>query len=143
MLFRSTRGHPSVLAVERHLSTFSEAELLRLAASAEQSLNHPVALAIVRCAEDRGLSLLPCEAWDYRIGRGVSAVIDGHQVLVGNARMMEEAGVALPPASRDPRFDVATPVHLVVDGQPHAVIHAADALRPDSAGLVAELHRRG
>ncbi|MFN9622636.1 MAG: heavy metal translocating P-type ATPase [Cyanobacteriota bacterium] len=138
-----TRGHPSVLAVECHTSTDTESALLRLAASAEQGLNHPVALAIVRCAEERDLALLPCEQWDYRIGRGVSAVIDGHHVLVGNARMMEEAGIALPAASDDPRFDAATPVHLVVDGQPRAVIHAADALRPDSPALVAELHRRG
>lgn len=138
-----TCGHPSVLAVERHGSTDSEDDLLRLAASAEQSLNHPVALAIVRHAEDRHLDLLPCEQWEYRIGRGVSAVIDGRHVLVGNARMMEEAGIALPPASDDPRFEATTPVHLVVDGQPRAVIHATDALRPDSPALVAELHRRG
>ncbi|MFN9645468.1 MAG: heavy metal translocating P-type ATPase [Cyanobacteriota bacterium] len=138
-----TGGHPSVLAVECHADTVSEDALLRLAASAEQSLNHPVALAIVRCAEERNLALLPCEQWDYRIGRGVSAVIEGRHVLVGNARMMEEAGISLPPASDDPRFEAATPVHLAVDGQPLAVIHAADALRPDSAALVAELHRRG
>jgi heavy metal translocating P-type ATPase len=138
-----TCGHPSVLAVECHGSTDGEDELLRLAASAEQSLNHPVALAIVRCAEERELDLLPCEQWEYRIGRGVSAVIHGRHVLVGNARMMEEAGITLPPASDDPHLEAATPVHLVVDGQPRAVIHAADALRPDSAALVAELHRRG
>jgi heavy metal translocating P-type ATPase len=138
-----TRGHPSVLRVERHNPTDTEEELLRLAASAEQGLNHPVAVAIVRCAEDRELALLPCEDWEYRIGRGVSAVIDGRQVRVGNARMMEEAGLSLPPASSDPHLEAATPVHLVVDGEARAVIHVADDLRPDSAALVAELHRRG
>jgi Cu2+-exporting ATPase len=138
-----TLGHPSVLAVERQGCADSEEELLRLAASAEQGLNHPVAQAIVRCAEERDLSPLPCDAWEYRIGRGVCALIGGRQVLVGNGRMMEEAGVSLPPASDDPRLEASTPVHLVVDGEARAVIHVADDLRPDSAALVAELHRRG
>ncbi|MEB3324975.1 MAG: heavy metal translocating P-type ATPase [Cyanobacteriota bacterium] len=138
-----TQGHPSVLAVECLALTHSETELLQLAASAEQGLNHPVAQAIVRHGEAQGLSPLPCETWDYRIGRGVAAAIGGLQVLVGNARMMAEEGIAVPPASTDPHLDCATPVYLVVDGQVQALIYTADALRPDSRSLVAELHRRG
>jgi len=138
-----TTGHPSVVAIDRHSRSFREDALLALAASAEQGLNHPVAKAIVTLAEERRLDLRPCEEWDYRIGRGVAAVIDGQRVLVGNARLLEEEGIALPPARQDPSLEAATPIHLVVDGLPRAVIHTADRLRDDSEALVAELHRRG
>ncbi|MEB3156364.1 MAG: heavy metal translocating P-type ATPase [Cyanobacteriota bacterium] len=138
-----TTGHPSIVAIERLALSHSEEDLLRLAASAEQGLNHPVAKAIVTHAEERQLALLPCEAWDYRIGRGVAAVIDGKRVLVGNSRLLAEEGLPLPPRHQDPALDSATPIHVVVDGQVQAVIHAADNLRADSQALVAELHRRG
>ncbi|MEB3260185.1 MAG: heavy metal translocating P-type ATPase [Cyanobacteriota bacterium] len=138
-----TTGHPSIVAIDRLAFTHSEDVLLTLAASAEQGLNHPVAKAIVTHAEERHLALLPCEEWDYRIGRGVAAVIDGHRVLVGNSRLLTEEGLSLPPSRQDPALEAATPIHVVVDGEVHAVIHAADNPRPDSQALVAELHRRG
>ena len=138
-----TQGHPSVVHVEVVSGAHSISKLVQLAASAEQGLNHPVAEAIVKHAEELGVSADECEAWDYRIGRGVAATIQGHQVLVGNAKLMREENLEPATPSVDPELETATPVYLAVDDTVVAVIYAADALRPDSQAMVAELHRRG
>ena len=138
-----TQGHPSVVHVEVVSGAHSINKLVQLAASAEQGLNHPVAEAIVKHAEELGVSADECEAWDYRIGRGVAATIHGHQVLVGNAKLLREEQLEPATPSVDPELETATPVYLAVDGTVVAVIYAADALRPDSQAMVAELHRRG
>jgi cation transport ATPase len=102
-----------------------------------------VAEAIIHHGEHLGITSLECQEWDYRIGRGVAATIEGHTVLVGNAKLLAEENLD-PPARLDhPELETATPVYLVVDNSVSAVIYAADALRPDSRQLVAELHRRG
>ena len=138
-----TQGHPSVVHVEVVSGAHSINKLVQLAASAEQGLNHPVAKAIVTHAEELGVSAEECESWDYRIGRGVAATIQGHQVLVGNAKLLREEQLEPASPSVDPELETATPVYLAVDGTVVAVIYAADALRPDSQAMVAELHRRG
>ncbi|CAK6692644.1 Potassium-transporting ATPase ATP-binding subunit [Synechococcus sp. CBW1107] len=138
-----TQGHPSVVHVEVVSGAHSIKKLMQLAASAEQGLNHPVAEAIVKHAEELGVQADACEAWDYRIGRGVAATIAGHQVLVGNAKLLREEQLETATPSVDPELETATPVYLAVDGKVVAVIYAADALRPDSQAMVAELHRRG
>ena len=138
-----TQGHPSVVHVEVVSGAHSINNLVQLAASAEQGLNHPVAKAIVTHAEELGVIAEECEAWDYRIGRGVAATIQGHQVLVGNAKLLREEKLEPATPSVDPELETATPVYLAVDGKVVAVIYAADALRPDSQAMVAELHRRG
>ena len=138
-----TQGHPSVVHVEVVDRNQAIERLVQLAASAEQGLNHPVAEAIVRHAEQLGLSPLECEEWDYRIGRGVAARIQGQQVLVGNAKLLREEQLEPASPSLDPELETATPVYLALDGVVVAVIYAADALRPDSRAMVAELHRRG
>ena len=138
-----TQGHPSVVHVELIGSGSSLHELMQLAASAEQGLKHPVAEAILKYAESMDISPQTCETWDYRIGRGVAATIQGQAVLVGNAKLMHEEKVETPNPSVDRELDTATPVYLAVDGIVVAVIYAADALRADSRDMVAELHRRG
>ena len=137
-----TQGHPSVVEVAL-LGNGDRDKLIRLAASAEQGLNHPVAEAVINHAAGLGMETLPCDRWDYRIGRGVSAEIQGQTVLVGNARLLREEGLEPAVPSADPRLATATPVYLAVDGVLEAVIYAADAIRPDSRQLIAELHRRG
>ena len=138
-----TEGHPSVVEVAL-LGNADLHRLIQLAASAEQGLNHPVAEAVINHATSLGIDTRPCERWDYRIGRGVSAQIEGHSVLVGNARLLREEGLEPAKATNtEPHLATATPVYLAVDGVLEAVIYAADAIRPDSRQLIQELHRRG
>jgi len=137
-----TQGHPSVVHVDV-IGSADPQRLIQLAASAEQGLNHPVATAIIDHGRTLGIETLECQEWAYRIGRGVAAKIDGHGVLVGNAKLLKEEGIATPALLDHPELETATPVYLVLDQAVAAVIYAADALRPDSRQLVAELHRRG
>lgn len=138
-----TQGHPSVVHVDVLHPDLDLERLTWLATTAEQGLNHPVATAIVQFAETKGLAPGTCEAWDYRIGKGVSAVIEGHQVLIGNAKMMRDEVLDVPELHPDQALLSSTPIYLAVDGRVAAVFYAADQLRPDSRALVAELHRRG
>jgi cation transport ATPase len=65
-----------------------------------------VTVAVINHAADLGLETLPCDQWDYRIGRGVCAEIQGQTVLVGNARLLHEEG--LEPAESSPEARLAT-----------------------------------
>jgi cation transport ATPase len=117
--------------------------LIWLATTAEQGLNHPVATAIVNYAESLGLEPGQCDGWDYRIGKGVIAVIEGKQVLIGNAKILQDEGLSPPALNPEPSLRASTPIYLALDGVVAAVFYAADQLRPDSKQLIAELHRRG
>ncbi len=138
-----TLGHPSVVHVDVLQPGLDERHLTWLATTAEQGLIHPIAKAIVSHAQEQGLDPGSCEAWDYRIGKGVSAEIDGQRVLIGNARILIDEGLGVPELQADQALLASTPVYLAVDGVVAAVFYAADQLRPDSQALVAELHRRG
>jgi len=138
-----TQGHPSVVRVDVLHPELDERQLTWLATSAEQGLNHPIATAIVTHAQAQGLEPGACEAWDYRIGKGVSAVIGGQAVLIGNARILRDEDLTVPELHPDQALQASTPIYLAVDGVVAAVFYAADQLRPDSRALVAELHRRG
>ena len=137
-----TQGHPSVVRVDL-INGGELLPLMQLAISAEQGLNHPVAKAIVEHGEKLGITPLDCEDWGYRIGHGVVATIDGHEVLVGNGKLLEAMDVDVPNHPNDKELETATPVYLVVDKKISAILYTEDALRRDSRELVAELHRRG
>jgi len=138
-----TQGHPSVVHVDVLHSDLPLERLTWLATTAEQGLNHPVATAIVDYAEAQGLEPGTCDSWDYRIGKGVSAVIDGHRVLIGNAKILRDEALEVPELHPEQALRSSTPIYLAVDDVVAAVFYAADQLRPDSRDLVAELHRRG
>jgi heavy metal translocating P-type ATPase len=138
-----TTGEPALLHLEVLDERFSEADVLQLAASAEQGLNHPIALAITAAAAARGLEPLPVEQWQCHIGRGVCASQAGRALLVGNRRFLLEEGIDPPVPSRRADLRVATPVMLAVDGRLAGVLHVADQLRPDAAELIQALGRRG
>lgn len=138
-----TQGHPSIVHVDLLHPDGALDHLTWLATTAEQGLNHPVATAIVQYAEAKAIQPGHCDSWDYRIGKGVSTVIAGQQVLVGNGKLLIEAGIEVPELHPEQALRCSTPVFLAVDGAVAAVFYAADQLRPDSRDLIAELHRRG
>jgi Cu+-exporting ATPase len=125
----------------------SRNRLLTLAASAEQSSEHPLAQAIVHGARDHQLTLLHAESFSSDAGGGVSARIDNREVMVGNADYLRHANVSNVTAAEQAttRFAAsgATPVLLAVDGRLAAVLAVADAIKPGSAGAIAALQHRG
>lgn len=141
-----TRGMPSVVGYRAVLS-LGPREALRLAAAAEWGSEHPLGKAIVEEAVRQRLDVpMPT---DFRSvpGRGVLAQVDGHQVAVGTLSFMSELGVSLG-ASAVSSLELMeergeTAVAQAVDGAIAAVYGIADQLRPESAGVVADLFGLG
>ena len=88
-----TEGKPAVVAIET-AEGFDSQEVLRLAASLERSSEHPLALAIVREAEAKGLAISEPGDVDQPVGKGITGIVDGHRLVAGNARFLEEQGVS-------------------------------------------------
>jgi Cu2+-exporting ATPase len=89
-----TEGKPALTDVVP-VSGFAEADLLRLAATADQPSQHPLAEAIVRGARDRGLSVTAPETFDSIPGHGVEARAEGRRILIGNRKLMERENIGL------------------------------------------------
>ncbi|MCW5875800.1 MAG: heavy metal translocating P-type ATPase [Anaerolineales bacterium] len=139
-----TRGQPAVTDV---LTNGAEQnELLRLAASVEDASEHPLGEAIVAEAKARKLALSRPDGFAAEGGRGVSAEVDGRQVLIGSARWMDERGLGLNGLAADAQrlqAEGKTAVMVAVDGEVRGLFGVADTLKDDSAAAIAALHRMG
>jgi Cu+-exporting ATPase len=130
----------------RASADFDEAELLRLAASLERGSEHPLAAAIVRAAEQRGLALESAESFDSPAGKGVTGVVAGRRLIIGNARIMTEAGIdtrGLDAAADELRRDGATAIYVAVDGKAAGAIAIADAIKPSTPAAIGALQAAG
>jgi Cu2+-exporting ATPase len=139
-----TQGHADVIDIEMHHSGMGAAQLLALAASAEQELDHPVAHAITRRAQQLETAVQKCSAWEYVSGLGVTATIDAQVVHVGSLRMMQELGMG-DDAERMQNTvqSMATHVYVARDGVLLGRLHCADPIRAEGAAVIARLHHMG
>jgi len=139
-----TVGKPDV--VEIQTEGIDESELLRLVAAVERESEHPLAEAIVKAAEERGVESIPAERFEAVAGHGAIATVDGRRVVVGNRRLFEREGISL--GTLTARADELaatgqTVVHVAVDGSPAGLIAIADAVRETAAEAVAALKELG
>ena len=95
-----TQGAPALTDV-LPAEGFGGAELLMMVAAVERSSEHPLASAIVAGATERGLDLPAATAFDSITGQGVRALVEGSEVVVGNQRLLEGAGVRVEKAAAD------------------------------------------
>lgn len=140
-----TRGKPALTDVVS-VDGIAEEELLRLVASAERSSEHPLGRAILEGARERGLALADPSEFRSLTGKGIRATVDGRQVLVGNRRLLQEAGMDTRAQERQAERLAAegkTPMFAAVDGRPAGVMAVADTVKEDSAAAVATLRRLG
>ncbi|MEZ5855156.1 MAG: heavy metal translocating P-type ATPase [Hyphomicrobiaceae bacterium] len=140
-----TEGKPSVVAV-RATAGVDETELLRLAASLERGSEHPLAEAIVRGAADKGVALAEAKDFDAPVGKGVTGTVDGRRLVIGNARIMTEAGVDTAPLralAEEFRRDGATAIHVAIDGKAAGIIAVADAVKASTPAAIAALRKDG
>ena len=140
-----TNGTPALTDV-LPAEGFREDELLALIASAERDSEHPLATAIVVGAEDRGLDVARASSFESITGQGVRAEVDGRTVLVGNARLLEAAGVdpSALTADRDRLAgDGKTPMLAAIDGRVAGVVGVADTIKDGSIAAIADLAARG
>ncbi|HET7374941.1 MAG TPA: heavy metal translocating P-type ATPase [Gemmatimonadaceae bacterium] len=141
-----TLGEHRVVGM-RTANGLAENEALRLAAAVEQDAEHPVARAIVKSAEDRGIT--PPHATDFQAipGHGVQAVVDGRRLAEGGPNLLKRLGVE-PPASLRAFSDEAArrgqgTVFLIEGERVLATFAVADAVRPESREAVRQLHDNG
>jgi Cu+-exporting ATPase len=141
-----TEGKPSLREVVP-LGQRSRETLLALAAALEAPSEHPLARAIVAAAGQAHVAIPAVADFRSLTGRGVQGEADGHQLLLGNARLLQEQGVVLVQAAAERaeqlRGEGATVMFLAVDGQLTGLIAVADRIKPDAAEAIATLHRKG
>jgi Cu+-exporting ATPase len=140
-----TEGRPSVVAIEV-AEGFEENDLLRIAASLERSSEHPLAAAIVKAAEDRGLALVEPSGVDQPVGKGIVGAVDDKAIVLGNASFLEEYDVdlgALAAAADRLRTDGATAIYIAVNGKAAGVIAIADPVKETTSDALAALREAG
>ncbi|MEO3416527.1 heavy metal translocating P-type ATPase [Roseovarius sp. CAU 1744] len=138
-----TEGRPTVTRIELSAGR-DRAETLRLIAAAETRSEHPVARAIETLAE--GVDLPAVSEFAAIGGFGLSARVDGHDVLVGTARLMQENGVdcrAFVGAASDMGRAAQTPVYAAIDGALAAVLAISDPVKSSSRAVVQRLQSEG
>jgi Cu2+-exporting ATPase len=137
-----TKGQPALALVEA-VSGHTEADVLTLAAAAEADSEHPLARAIVRAAQDRGLQVPAASGFTSQPALGVSARVDGAEVRVGGPRLRDEARAGDPLSGSETHNAGLTRLYVLRDDRVIGALSLADEVRPESAHAVAALHRLG
>ena len=132
-----TVGKPTVSAIST-VQPERENEILRLAASLERASEHPLASAVVAAALERGLTLSVAEDFKYVVGKGVSGMVDGKRLAVGNAALMKEAGVK-PTAVADG----GTTLFVSIDGRYEGALTLADPVKSSTPEALRGLKEQG
>ncbi|MBH8557075.1 heavy metal translocating P-type ATPase [Hymenobacter negativus] len=141
-----TRGEPAVTDFWAAPSQLKE-NLLALVAAVERQSEHPLAAAVVRYAEVQNVASPP--ATDFRAveGRGAAATVAGQALLIGNAGLLAEAGIYLPPALTTQAAQLLaqakTVLYVAVAGQAAGLIGVADTVRETSRAAIQQLQKMG
>ncbi|MFH0916257.1 MAG: heavy metal translocating P-type ATPase [bacterium] len=141
-----TKGEPEVTDVVPTDSGPEPALLLAYAAALEQYSEHPLGEAIVKGARDRDVAALAATDFDSVPGRGVLGLVDGHSVLLGNLRFLQETGVEsdhVAPIAERLAEEGKTPMYVAVDGKAAGLIAVADTVKDSSRAAIDRLHEMG
>lgn len=141
-----TQGNAAIGTIYSIDPQISTDDVLTLAASVEQDNTHPVAQAIGNYAAARGVTLLRCEDWNYHIGLGISASINGQAVFVGSERLMHQEDVNTDTIHcRYPDLQTSTHslVYVAQSGTLLGVISYTDPLRQESVEVITQLQQQG
>jgi Cu+-exporting ATPase len=140
-----TRGEPALTDVVVAQGQ-AETEVLGLAASLERGSEHPLGEAIVKGAKARSIELPEAENFAAVPGHGVIGRIDGHEVLLGNVKLMRDRGVAAQELDADwERLanEGKTPMYVAIDSKPAGLVAVADTVKPDSKAAIDALKALG
>lgn len=140
-----TEGRPKVTAIIPN-DQLSETELLRLAATLENSSEHPLALAIVNAARERDIPIGNAQEFDSPVGKGVTGKIDGRAIILGSHRIMEEEQVdvsSMTGKAEELRDEGATVIFMAMDGQVAGLFAIADPVKATTPDAVKALVEAG
>ncbi len=135
-----TEGKPKLTTVVSVATEFPENELLGLVASVEKLSEHPLAGAILTGAQERGITLEKVTNFESITGKGVSGVVAGRRVLVGNRALLESAG-ALTAQAEALRKEGQSVMFVAIDGHPAGLIGVSDPIKTSTREAVELLHR--
>jgi len=139
-----TRGQPAVTDIKT--DGYSEKEILQLAASVEQGSEHPLGEAIWAEAGNRGLELTQPDGFHADVGNGVSAQVDGHNVMIGNIRMMATREIPLNGMEIEAdrlQNQAKTAMLVAIDGTVRGVIAVADTIKEGSIEAISDIQSMG
>jgi len=140
-----TEGKPRLTEIVP-VGDAKEADLLALAASLERGSEHPLAKAIIDCAEERNVKLAKTTGFKSVTGKGVTGTVDGRKVALGNARLLEQLKIDAEPLHERAdamRSDGATVMYLAVDGKPGGLIAVADPIKESTPEAIDLLRSDG
>ncbi|HEV2249312.1 MAG TPA: heavy metal translocating P-type ATPase [Candidatus Limnocylindria bacterium] len=139
-----TAGRPQLVDL-LGCADFGETEILRLAAGAERSSEHPLGAALVEAARERGLTIPEHTAFESFPGAGVHATVEGHDVWIGTAELARAHGFADAPEVTLARHEEAgrTPLVMAIDGLPGAIFAVADTPKASAREAIRLLRARG
>jgi P-type Cu+ transporter len=126
-----TEGKPKVVSVVA-AKGFTEAEIVRLAASVEQASEHPLARAIVAAAKERNITLVTAQDFDSPAGKGVVGRVENRSIALGSANFLRELKIATDTLDAEAdrlRQDGATAIYVAVDGKTAGAVAIADPVK--------------
>jgi Cu+-exporting ATPase len=141
-----TEGRPTVTDIVTVDAAGSEDDLLRLVAGVERASEHPLARAVVAAASARDLPIPEALDFDAPAGRGVTGVVEGHQVIVGTATLLADHGIDAGPLTEAAdrfRSEGAVAVFIAVDSRPAGVLALSDPVKSTTAEAVRALRADG
>jgi len=135
-----TQGKPRLLEIAP-IDAHSAEEILQLGAGLEQGSEHPLAAAIVAGAKERNVAPAPIQQFASRTGKGVTGRVDGRQVALGNAALLEELGVANLAAEQAERLRAQghTVIYLATDGRVIGLLGIGDPIKDSAREAIAAL----
>ncbi|MET4677038.1 MULTISPECIES: copper-transporting P-type ATPase [unclassified Luteibacter] len=139
-----TEGQPVLAAL--HTFGGDRGFALGMAAAVERPSEHPLARAVIAAADAEGIAIPAVSGFQVYVGRGVSGRVDGHDVVLGNSRLMEDERVELG-ATHDiaakARAKGATVMYLAIDGRLTAVLSLSDPIKASSKPALEALREAG
>lgn len=141
-----TEGKPKLIATEVLGGRYRQDDLLGLAAAVEAQSEHPLAHAVVTAARERGITLGKTEDFESRTGLGVSAVVEGRAVVIGNAAQMARIGAdpsVLEAGAGLHRKGGAGVMFVAIDGSLAGLLAVADPVRENARDAIAALRAEG
>lgn len=137
-----TEGKPRVAAIEP-ANEWKSGDVLRFAAAVEQLSEHPLAAAILAEAKRQNVPVERADEFKSFPGKGISGRVAAHEVVLGNASLLREIGIALPSGSQSTGSDGKTVVYIAIDGQKAGSIAIVDPLKPSTPESIAALKKQG
>lgn len=140
-----TEGKPTL--TDFHVQDgFERDQVLQIVASVEAKSEHPIALAIVKAAEDENIEFLPVTAFDSVTGSGIKAEVDGQAVQIGANRYMHEIGVNVSAFEQEAARlgnEGKTPIYVATRQKLAAIVAVADPIKPSTFAAIDALHQLG